>query len=192
MKYALGFALALASTLALAQQGGIGAIKVEPSPARAGQEVRITISAEGEAPGFCGMEVNFGDGSEKRKVKIGSDNNKFPVTLAKTYVKPGTYTIKADGQKITTHLKCLGKATAQLVVEAPPAAAKAAVAAECPQGYRMTGKAGKAGDFTCKGGKGATAPAKPLACADGLEYFASTKSQQLGCRKTKAQKQQAR
>lgn len=187
MKYALGFALAFASTLALAQQGSIGAIKVEPSPARAGQEVKITISAEGDAPTFCGMEVNFGDGSAKRKVKIGSDNNKFPVTIAKTYDKSGTYTIKADGQKITTHLKCLGKTTTQLVVEAPPAAAKPAAPA-CPEGYKMTAKAGKAGDFTCKGGKGATAPAKPLACAEGLEYFANDKSQQLGCRKMKAQK----
>lgn len=186
MKSALGFALAFASTLAQAQSGGIGAIKVEPSPARAGQEVKITISAEGEAPTFCGMEVNFGDGSEKRKVKIGSDHHKFPVTIAKTYDKPGTYTIKADGQKITTHLKCLGKTTTQLVVEAPAAAKPAAAA--CPQGYKMTGKAGKAGDFTCKGGKGATAPAKPLACADGLEYFVNDKSQQLGCRKVKAQK----
>ena len=78
------------------------------------------------------------------------------------------------------------------MVEAPPAAAKPAAAAECPQGYKMTGKAGKAGDFTCKGGKDAMAPAKPLACADGLEYFANTKSQQLGCRKIKAQKQPAR
>jgi hypothetical protein len=187
MKYALGFSLALAATFAFAQQGGIGAIKVEPSPARAGQEVKITISAEGEAPTFCGMEVNFGDGSEKRKVKIGSADVKFPVTIAKTYDKPGTYNIKADGQKITTHLKCLGKATTQLVVEAPPAAAKPA-AAECPQGYKMTGKAGKAGDFTCKGGKGAMAPAKPMMCAAGLEYFANDKSQQLGCRKMKAQK----
>jgi hypothetical protein len=72
------------------------------------------------------------------------------------------------------------------VVEAPPAAARPA--AECPQGYKMTGKVGKDGDFTCKGGKGASAPAKPLACADGLEYFVNDKSQQLGCRKVKAQK----
>ena len=186
MKYAAGFAFALVSTLALAQQGGIGAIKVEPSPVRAGQEVKITISAEGEAPTFCGMEVNFGDGSEKRKVKISSGHEKFPVTIAKTYDKPGTYTIKADGQKITTHLKCMGKATTQLVVEAPPAAARPATPS-CPEGYRMTG-AGKAGDFTCKGGKGATAPAKPLACADGLEYYTNDKSRQLGCRKMKAQK----
>lgn len=186
MKYALGFSLALAATFAFAQQGGIGAIKVEPSPVRAGQEVKITISAEGEAPTFCGMEVNFGDGSEKRKVKISSGHEKFPVTIAKTYDKPGTYTIKADGQKITTHLKCMGKATTQLVVEAPPAAARSATPS-CPEGYKMTG-AGKAGDFTCKGGKGARAPAQPPVCAEGLEYFANAKSQQLGCRKMKAQK----
>lgn len=188
MKYAAGFALAVASTLAFAQQSGIGSIKVEPSPARVGQEVRITISAEGEAPTFCGMEVHFGDGSDSRNVKIDGKTNKFPITIAKTYDKPGTYGIKAEGKKVTNHLKCMGKAKTSLVVEAPPAAAKPAAAAECPQGYKMTGKAGKAGDFTCKGGKGATAPAKPLPCADGLEYFSNDKSQQLGCRKMKAQK----
>lgn len=187
MKYALGFAFVFASTFAFAEQGGIGAIKVEPSHARAGQEVKITISAEGDAPTFCGMEVHFGDGSDSRNVKIDGKTNKFPVTIAKTYDKPGTYSIKAEGKRITTHLKCSGKAKASLVVEAPPAAAKAA-AAECPQGYKMTGKVGQAGDFTCKGSKGAKAPAKPLACADGLEYFTNDKSQQLGCRKMKAQK----
>lgn len=184
MKYALGFAFAFASTLALAQQGGIGAIKVEPSPVRAGQEVKITISAEGDAPTFCGMEVNFGDGSKKQKVKIGSDNNKFPVTLTKIYDKPGTYTIKADGKKVTTHLKCPGKTTMQLVVAAPPAAARSATPS-CPEGYKMTG-AGRAGDFTCKGGRGARAPAQPPVCAEGLEYFVNDNSQQLGCRKMRA------
>ena len=186
MKYATGIVLAFASTLAFAQSGGIGAIKVEPSPVRAGQEVKITISAEGEAPAFCGMEVDFGDGSESRNIKIGSDHNQFPVTITKTYAKAGSYRIKAEGKKITTHFKCLGKAKVGLVVEADPAAKP--VAPACPEGYKMTGKAGKAGDFTCKGGKGAKPPAKPLACADGLEYFANDKSQQLGCRKMKAQK----
>lgn len=184
MKPALGVALVVASTLAFAQQGGIGSIKIEPSPARAGQEVKVTISADGEAPAFCGMEVHFGDGSEPRNVKIDGKTHKFPVTLTKTYDKPGTYGLKAEGKKVTTHLKCMGKAKATLVVEAPPAAAKPA-AAECPEGYKMTGKAGKAGDFSCKGGKGATAPAKPLACGEGLEYFVNDKSKQLGCRKAK-------
>ncbi len=191
MKYQLSFALMLASTLAMAQaqQSGIGAIKFEPGTVRAGQEVRITISADGEAPGFCGMVVHFDDGSESRNIKIDGKEGKFPVTIAKTYAKAGSYSVKAEGKKITTHFPCMGTATAKLVVEAAPAAvAPVAKAAACPEGYKMVGKAGKAGDFSCKGGKGAMVPAQPLACATGLEYFHNDKARQLGCRKLKAQK----
>lgn len=187
MKTPLSLAFAMASTLAFAQQSGIGAIKVDPNPVRAGHEVKITISAEGEAPAYCGMVVHFDDGSESRQVKIDGKEGKFPVTIAKTYAKAGTYSIKAEGKKITTHFPCVGVATAKLTVEADPAAAKPA-AATCPEGYKMAGKAGKAGDYTCKGGKGAAAPAKPLACGDGLEYFANEKSKQVGCRKAKGKK----
>ena len=189
MKYALSLVLTMVSSLAFAQQGSIGAVKVDPSPARAGQEVKITISADGEAPGFCGMVVHFDDGSESRDVKIDGKEVKFPVTISKTYAKAGTYSITADGKKVTTQFPCQGKATTKLVVEAPTAAAQPASAASaCPDGYKMAGKKGKAGDFTCKGGKGAAAPAMALVCADGLEYFANDKTKQLGCRKPKAQK----
>ena len=192
MKHRIGFVLTLASTLAFAQQGGIGAVKLEPNPVRAGQEVKITISAEGEAPALCGMVVHFDDGSESHQVKIDGKQNKFPVTISKTYAKAGTYTVTADGRKIASKFPCNGKTTAKLVVEAPPAAAKPAMAAAgaaCPEGYKMSGKMGKAGDFTCKGGKGVAAPTTVLVCADGLEYFANDKSKQLGCRKPKAKKQ---
>ena len=191
MKYQLSFALMLASALAMAQaqQSGIGAIKFEPGTVRAGQEVKITISADGEAPGFCGMVVHFDDGSESRNIKIDGKEGKFPVTIAKTYAKAGSYSVKAEGKKITTHFPCMGAATAKLVVEpAPVAAAPAPKAAACPEGYKMVGKAGKAGDFSCKGGKNAMAPAQPLACATGLEYFHNAKARQVGCRKLKAQK----
>jgi hypothetical protein len=187
MKTPLSIVLAMASTFAFAQQSGIGSVKADPNPVRAGQEVKITISAEGEAPAFCGMVVHFDDGSESRQVKIDGKEGKFPVTIAKTFAKAGTYSIKAEGKKITSHFPCVGTATAKLVVEADPAAAKPAVAA-CPDGYKMQGKAGKVGDFTCKGGKGAAAPAKPMACAAGLEYFANDKAKQVGCRKLKAAK----
>lgn len=186
MKYQLGIILTLASSLVLAQQGGIGAIKFDPATVRAGQEVKITIAAEGEAPGFCGMVVHFDDGSESRNIKIDGKEGKFPVTIAKTFAKAGTYSIKAEGKKITTHFPCIGSSTAKLVVDAAPAAA--APVAACPEGFKMTGKAGKAGDFSCKGGKGAMAPAKPITCASGLEYFANDKARQVGCRKMKAQK----
>ncbi len=190
MKHSLGFVLTLASTLAFAQQGGIGAVKLDPNPVRAGQEVKITISAEGEAPAFCGMVVHFDDGSESRQVKIDGKESKFPVTISKTYAKAGSYNVTADGRKIASHFPCVGKATTKLVVEAPPAPAQPAAAASvCPAGYKMSGKMGKAGDFSCKGGKGAVAPTTMLVCADGLEFFANDKSRQLGCRKPKAKKQ---
>ncbi|OHC61995.1 MAG: hypothetical protein A2040_16490 [Rhodocyclales bacterium GWA2_65_19] len=186
MKFQMSLVLTLASTLAFAQQGGIGAVKVEPSPARAGQEVKITVSAEGEAPTFCGMVVHFDDGGESRNIKIASGESTFPVSISKTYAKPGTYSIKAEGKKITTHFPCVGTATAKLVVEGAPAAAAtkpATAAAVCPDGYKMTGKMGKMGDFACKGGKAAAMPAQALACGAGLESFANEKARQVGCRK---------
>jgi hypothetical protein len=167
---------------------GIGAIKLDPNPARAGQEVKVTISAEGEAPAFCGMVVHFDDGSESRNIKIDGKEGKFPVVISKTYAKAGSYSIKAEGKKITTHFPCTGTATAKLVVEAAPGAAKPAAAAACPEGYKMIGRMCKAGDFACKGGKKAAAPPQALACGAGLEYFANDKARQVGCRKMKAQK----
>ena len=188
MKHKLVLALGFVSTLAFAQQGGISAVKIEPNPAKAGQEVKITISAEGEAPAFCGMVVHFDDGTESRNVKIDGNEAKFPYTFAKTFAKAGSYSIKAEGKKVTSHFPCVGTATSKLVVEAVPAAAQPAATVTCPEGYKMAGKKGKAGDFSCKGGKGSAAPAKPLACGDGLEYFANDKAKQVGCRKPKAAK----
>jgi len=205
MKYRLGLLLGVFSTAVLAADGGIGSVKVEPNPARAGQEVKITIGADGEAPTYCGMVVHFDDGSESRNVKIDGKEGKFPLTITKTYAKAGSYSIKAEGRKITTHFPCTGSATGKLVVEAPPApppatkpaaaSAAAATAAKpanaapaCPEGYKMRGKPGKAGDFTCQGGKGAKAPAQGLSCGEGLSYFSNDKAGQLGCRKAKGKK----
>lgn len=189
MKYPLSFSLILASSLALAQQasGKIDEIKVEPNPARVGQEVRITVGASGDAPTNCGMVVHFDDGSESRQVKISSGEGKFPVTIAKTYANPGNYIIKAEGKKITTHFSCPGVSTANLKVEGKPEAPKP-VAPACPTGYKMQGKVGKDGSFTCKGAKGAKKPETPLSCAEKLEYFSNDKSAQLGCRAVKAKK----
>jgi len=188
MKLPLTLVLTFASVLAFAQQSGIGTVTVQPNPARAGQEVKITVTAASESPGLCGMVVHFDDGSESRNIKIDGQAGKFPVSFAKTYAKPGSYSIKAEGKKITTHLPCTGVATVKLVVEAAPAQARSAAPATamCPDGYKLIGKAGKAGDFSCKGGKNAMAPAKALVCAEGLVYFANDKAKQLGCRKPKA------
>ncbi|MCF8178855.1 MAG: hypothetical protein K9J74_10140 [Sulfuritalea sp.] len=176
--------VSLLSAPAIAQQSGIGSVKVTPNPVRAGQPVDITISADGEAPSYCGMVVHFDDGSESRNIKIDSSESLFPVSIAKTYAKAGKYSIKAEGKKITNHFPCVGSAKATLVVEAAPAAPSAtSPAAACPKGYKMIGRMGKAHDFSCKGGKGAKAPETILPCANGLEYFFNAKTRQLGCRK---------
>lgn len=176
------------ATTAFAQTGGIGAVKIEPATAKAGQEVKITVSAEGEAPGFCGLRIEFGD-SDSRDIKIDGRDSKFPITVSKTYAKGGTYEVKARGKTVTTHGRCPGEASAKVTVEAAAPAAAPVAKAEgpaCPEGYAMKGKPGKAGDFTCAAGKGAKKPEKVLECKDGLEYF-QTKSS-LGCRKVKAAK----
>lgn len=189
MKRQFCLALALCSSVAFAQQGRIGSVKAAPNPARAGQPVSITIAADGPAPTNCGMIVHFDDGSESRNVKIDSDEAKFPVTISKTYAKAGSYIIKAEGTKITTHFPCVGAVTTKLVVEGPaPAAKPAASAAACPNGYKMLGRVGKAGEFSCKAPKGVAPPAAPLACAEGLEYFVNGNATRVGCRKAKARK----
>lgn len=184
---ALIFVASLLSAPAIAQQSGIGSVTVNPNPVRAGQPVTITISADGEAPSYCGMVVHFDDGSESRNIKIDSSESLFPVSIAKTYAKAGRYSIKAEGKKITNHFPCVGSAKANLVVEAAPAAAAVpSPAAACPKGYKMMGRVGKARDFSCRGGKGAKAPKAVLTCANGLEYFFNAKTRQLGCRKLNA------
>lgn len=191
MKSLCSLALITASSFAFAQSGGIGAVSVSPNPAKAGEEVKITIAAEGEAPTFCGMVVHFDDATESRNIKIDTSDAKFPVTFGKTFAKPGTYIIRAEGKKITSHFPCSGRTDFKLVVEgkpmpavAPKAAPGQAVAA-CPEGWKMAGKPGKAGNFTCKAGKGAMKPADALACGAGLEYFTNDRAKQLGCRKAK-------
>ncbi len=183
LKLASLAAMLVAAPLAFAAQGGIGTIAVEPGTVKAGQEVKITINAEGETPTFCGLGIEYGDGTTD-EFKIDQSNKQFPVTVSKRYAKAGSYTVKASGKKVTTHLPCMGKAEAKVTVEAaaaaPAPAAKAAGHA-CPEGYALKGKAGKAGDFTCAARKGAKKPEKVLECADGLEYF-QTKTT-LGCRK---------
>lgn len=183
MKNILGCLLALSVSAAFAQQGALSTLTFDPPTPIAGQEVKITVGTDGEPPTFCGMIVRFGDGSESN-VKISSSHEQLPLTLGKVYAKSGSYKIKAEGKKVTSHLPCLGSVEQKLVVAAAPApaAAKGASAAPlCPEGYKLKGNVGKAGDYTCVAGKGAQKPETMMDCADGLEYFQGKST--LGCRK---------
>lgn len=176
--------LLVATGSAFAVQGGIDAIKAEPNPAKVGQPVKITVTGDSSESTLCGLLTIFGDGKDER-ASVGGKDGPFPKTATYTYAKPGTYTVKAEGRKVGMSFGCPGTAETKLVVEAAPAAApvKGAAAAgpACPEGYKLKGKAGKKGDFTCAAGKGAKKPEKVMDCADGLEYF-QTKTT-LGCRK---------
>jgi hypothetical protein len=139
---------------------------------KVGEEVKVTVNAEGDAPTFCGRRRLA---TTTRQIKIATGESQFPVTAAKTYGKAGS---TGAGKKVTTHFPCNGKAEVRVMVEAG-----AAAGAVCPEGYKPQGKAGKAGDFNCKAGKGAKAPEKAMTCGAGLEYFQSKAA--LGCRKAK-------
>lgn len=175
-------AAAIVAPTVAAQQSGIGSVKIEPAVAKAGQEVKITVAADGEAPQFCGLRIEYGDSSSD-DYKIDQSNKQFPVVVSHTYAKPGSYVVKARGKTVTTHMRCQGEAEAKITVEGAAAVPAAAAGPVCPAGYAMKGKAGKAGDFTCAAGKDAKKPEKVMDCADGLEYFQTKTS--LGCRKAK-------
>jgi hypothetical protein len=171
---AFGIGLAATSGLALAQ---ISSVTANPTPAKTGQPVNITVDADGAGASNCGLIVHFDDGSESRQVKIDGQQQKFPVTIPKTYAKPGTYSIRAEGKKITTHLGCTGRVDLKLVVEGA-----AAATGPCPEKWKQAGKTGKAGDFSCSPGKGAVVPKDPMTCPAGTEYYVDGKAKKIGCR----------
>lgn len=107
-----------------ASAGGIEALKLSPVTVYVGDEVTITVDAGSDPPAYCGMVLLYGDGSDHQKIKIGSNGSKFPVQIRRTFQKPGSFLIKATGQKITNHLHCLGSAEAQLTVIARPSQPK--------------------------------------------------------------------
>lgn len=180
----------LATTAAFAADHFSG-ISAAPNPAKVGQPVTITVAGDTDPGVYCGFKINFGDGTDERKL-VGATDGPFPKSATHSYAHAGNYTIRADGVKVDGRFGCTGKVLGQLVIEPAPkpaaAPAPAAVPAAkaggptCPEGYAMKGKkAGKAGDFTCTAGKGAKKPEKVMDCGDRLEYF-QTKST-LGCRK---------
>lgn len=193
MKIRLAAILAAALAAPAFAADNIQGITAEPSPARVGQPVRITVAGDPDPSVYCGLKTGFGDGNDQRTV-VGEKDGPFPKVTTYTYAAPGTYTIRADGTKVDGRFGCTGKVKAQLVVEAAPASAKAAAPAasakgaaaaspKCPEGYQPKGKPGKAGDFTCTAGKGAKKPEKVMDCGDRLEYFQTRTA--LGCRKPK-------
>ena len=107
-----------------AATGGISSVVVDPPVARitspAGVRVKFTICGGESASTNCGLRIHYGTG-ESEDVKVTSKDGLFPKVLTKTYIKPGSYAIKVKGERVTTHLRCPGEATAVLKVESGPA-----------------------------------------------------------------------
>jgi len=179
------FSIAFAAFPVLAIAGiTIEKITATPSPAKAGQPVQITVDAANATEGVCGVGLKWGDGNREKAEKVGGGHKTFPLTFQHTYAKPGSYAIKAEGERKDTYLGCLGKAKLIIVVEAAAAAAAPTpTKAACPADWAMKGKVAKDGSYTCSPKKkGAPKPEKTLDCPEGTSYFMSNKA--IGCEKT--------
>ena len=187
--------LLIAATLTMVSSAAfavnkIESVKVEPARIRAGSSVTITVTGDETQGSNCGLRINYGDGGGL-DVKV-VDKEQFPRTFTKTYASPGTYTVSAEGKKVTTHFGCIGGAKTTLVVEAaaapapPPATAPipapapaattpapapaakqgARAIGNCPAGYQASYVAADGG-FACKPPVGAVASAPNLVCPAG-------------------------
>lgn len=121
--------LFIAASPGVATANSIDAIKVEPNPARAGQEVRITIEGDTSESVYCGLLTMFGDGRDQRIV-VGGKEGSFPKTVTYTYASPGNFVVKAEGRKVDGRFGCVGSVESRLVIEpalvstTPPLAAQ--------------------------------------------------------------------
>jgi len=114
----------LAVGLQLGHRPEIGSVAA-PKSAKAGEMVKITVSAKNDGSAGCGLLVKFGDGTD-HQMKINRDEAKFPVTLEHAYKKNGKYTVSASGKEITTNKACKGSSSAVIQVGAPAKAKQAA------------------------------------------------------------------
>lgn len=119
--------LTLVSTLTFAQYSDmvgfqkIASMKVEPSSTTVGQEIRVSVLAEGATASNCGLVISFDDGTHA-SVKVARDHQTFPVSVTHIYAEPGTYSITAQGRVLTPLAGCAGAATAKVMVKAAPVA----------------------------------------------------------------------
>lgn len=164
-------------------------VTISPANPKVGEEVKITVNGTVESAN-CGIRMEFGNADMPREEFVLSDKGgKLPLTLSKTFSKPGTYKIEALGRKVgKLTFGCEGDASAMITVAAAgrPIAASSTtaapmpIAAACPDGWDMiSGQQNPSKGFTCAPKK----PAVKLECGRGLAYF--EKDGLMGCKKKK-------
>ena len=123
------------SSLGIAEASDIVGVTVNPSTARitspVGVNIKITVHADDNASTNCGLQIDYGGGLPPRDVKIDNGEGLFPRAITQQFTHAGTYVIRVQGKRVTTHLPCSGKASAVLVIENAPLA-KPVVPAPAP------------------------------------------------------------
>ena len=189
---ALPLVLCLAATGVAAQT--LSDLKIDPAQPVVGQTVTATINLDAGDNANCGVRFYWGDGTTA-DIKV-TDKAAIPYKLTHVYAKAGDYRAMAEGKKVTSHLKCMGKNIVQMVAVAAPKAAPAAAPASapksgakgsvpvCPEGWKLTAKSvnKKTGAYSCTAKPGTALPAAKPACPGDLTYFENGKKGQLGCR----------
>lgn len=188
-KLCIGAAL-LAFTLGSAQAQMIGSVSASPSTVKVGEPVTVTANVDLIGSGnYCGFAVFYGDGKNKEGY---SDVGKpTPFVTTHVYDAPGTYTISMGGRHVESHPNCGGpdKFTTVTVTPAaeaaPMAPAKpmpATAATVCKAPWKLSGKLGKNGAYTCSAKAGTALPQPKPECPGDLTYFENGKKGQFGCK----------
>ncbi len=168
--------------------------KLDAPQATVGQPIKATIDFEVTNNVFCGVRIDWGDGIGD-ELKIDKPT-KIPYVLSHTYSRAGDYLVTVKPEKVTSHLRCLGKnqqSNLKVVAAAvAPAAlpsvaalpAKVASAKTCPGGWTLNVKSvnKKTQAFTCTATAGTAPPDKKLECSGDTGYFENAKKGILGCR----------
>ncbi|MFM9967046.1 MAG: hypothetical protein ACKVQK_01395 [Burkholderiales bacterium] len=172
---------------------------IEPSVATAVLQngkatIKFTVSGTADEGDNCGLYIEYGDGDSPDTRIINQKEGMFPRTFEHNFTKPGTFSVKAIGQRVRQTFGCNGKAATSVTITAAAAApvvdakadAKAAAGAKgapavpaCPDGWQLVANSvnKNTGEFSC----GVKPPASKMACGPGLVYF--EKGNVLGCRR---------
>ena len=191
MKIVSTLLLSLLCSVSIAQT--LTGFKLDAPQVAVGQAVKATIDFEVTNNVFCGVRIDWGDGIGD-ELKIDKPA-KIPYLISHTYSKPGDYLVTVKPEKVTSHLRCMGKdQSTKLKVNAAPAPVAAAVpapsaalpasASTCPTGWKLDNKSvnKKTQAFTCTAKVGTALPEKKLVCAGDTGYFENAKKGVLGCR----------
>lgn len=150
-------------------------VKPNPAPLEAGKAAEVVISVTIERPTpldiNCDAQIDPGDGGKFLMSWNLADRR--TKTARYQYNKAGTYRLKVAG---TGKDACNGLREVTVVVGSPSQAKATPPASKCPAGWTLVEQSAQGARYTCR----AKAPAQPLQCTDGTNYF--SERGEFGCR----------